>query len=365
MQGRPLIAGIRRKSGIEMLTTGPRKWRRISFGEYLAREKVAQPKRSSRSRGRTRSHSIFVLFLTMGLTWHGSLMLGTADQLKKSSAASAHAAVDYYVSPDGNDSRDGSSSHPFLSIQRAANAAVQGDTVHVAPGIYSGGVTTTISGTASARIRFVSEEKWSARLVADGLSGIWLNRGNYIDIEGFEISGRSNQGILNYGSFVRVINNYVHDIQIDCPSSGSGINHANYSGSDNETIGNLVQHIAPTPGCKSDHGPGIYHANLRGSIVNNMVSYAREGVHLWHAANAVAISGNILLHNRAAGILVGAGDTPGGITADNCVVTNNTSAYNKFGIREFGSTGKNNKYFGNKVYANATDWLLLNGSSPQ
>ena len=310
-------------------------------------------------------HSLVIFFLLMtGLQWHGSPKAARADQPTKISAQVGGAFINYYVRPDGSDSNDGSASHAFLSIQHAANLAGPGATVHVASGIYPGGITTNISGTASARIRFVSDEKWGAKVMANGTSGIWSNHGSYIDIDGFEITGRSNQGILNYGSFVRILNNYVHDIQIECPSSGSGIDHANYSATDNDTIGNVVQHIAPDPKCESDHGPGIYHATLRGTIVNNIVSYAREGIHLWHAADAVTISGNVLLHNRTAGILIGAGDAPGGVIADNCIVSTNTSAYNKFGIREFGNTGKHNQYLNNKVYGNITNWLLQNGNSP-
>jgi hypothetical protein len=306
---------------------------------------------------------IFFLVMT-GLHWHGAPKGARTDQFNQISAQVGASPINYYVRPDGSDSNNGSAFHPFLSIEHAANLALPGAAVHVAPGIYSKGITTTVSGTAGARIRFVSDERWGAKVIANGLSGIWSNNGSYVDIQGFEISGRSNQGILNYGSFVRLINNYVHDIQIDCQSGGSGINHANYNASDNDTIGNVVQNIASVPGCESDHGPGIYHANLRGTVVNNIVSYAREGIHLWHAADAVTITGNVLLHNRAAGILIGAGDAPGGVTDDNCVVSNNTSAYNEFGIREFGKTGRNNEFLNNNVYGNITNWLLQNGNSP-
>jgi pectate disaccharide-lyase len=311
-------------------------------------------------------HSLAILFLVVtGPHWRGAAQSTGADQLFNISAQFAGGPIDYYVRPDGSDSNDGSVSHPFHTIQHAADLVAPGTTVHVAPGLYSEAVTINASGTGTERIRFVSDEKWGAKLLANGASGIWSNYGSYVDIEGFEISGNSNQGILNYGSFVRLLNNYVHDIQTDCSSGGSGINHANYSASDNDTVGNVVRNIAALPGCKSDHGPGIYHSNLRGAIVNNTVSYAREGIHLWHAADAVTISGNVLLHNRAAGILVGAGDAPGGVTADHCIVTGNTSAYNRLGIREFGKTGTNNEYINNKVYANAVNWLLQNGNSPK
>jgi hypothetical protein len=305
-----------------------------------------------------------VLIITW-VYWPGARILSSHRLRKISAHVGTAPPVSYYVSPDGNDYSDGSVSHPFRSIQRAANLVMPGAAVYVAPGVYDEAIETNVSGTASARIRFISDHKWGAKLQANGVKGIWLNQGSYVDINGFEITGSSDQGILNYGSFVRVMNNYVHDIQIKCQSSGAGINHANYGASDNETVGNVIRKVGPDPGCESDHGPGIYHANLRGKVTNNEVSYAREGIQLWHAATTVTISGNVLMHNRSAGILVGAGDAPGNITADDCVVSENTSAYNDIGIREFGKTGRNNLYLKNSVFANVVNWILQNGNSPQ
>src|SRR5512146_1154647 len=68
----------------------------------------------------------------------------------------ARSGVDYYVSPRGHDSNDGSAAHPWATLQRAARAVHQGVTVHVAPGEYRGPVRTTISGAPPARIRFIS-----------------------------------------------------------------------------------------------------------------------------------------------------------------------------------------------------------------
>jgi hypothetical protein len=47
----------------------------------------------------------------------------------------SHATV-YYVAPVGNDSNDGSKSHPFLSIQKAETFVLPGDTVYLRGGTY-------------------------------------------------------------------------------------------------------------------------------------------------------------------------------------------------------------------------------------
>jgi len=41
---------------------------------------------------------------------------------------------EYFVSPDGNDSSNGSAARPWRSIRHAANAVLPADTVHVLPG---------------------------------------------------------------------------------------------------------------------------------------------------------------------------------------------------------------------------------------
>jgi hypothetical protein len=105
---------------------------------------------------------------------------------------------------------------------------------------------------------------------------------------------------------------------------------------------------------------GIYHSNLRGRIVNN-ISYkvSGYGIHLWHAANQVTISNNLSFENWRGGIVVGAGDAPGGVTADNVLVSNNICINNKvYGIVESGATGANNKYLNNLIWGNDTNLLL-------
>ncbi|MGO4478616.1 DUF1565 domain-containing protein, partial [Massilia sp. 2TAF26] len=72
-------------------------------------------------------------------------------------SSAAASARNLYVSTSGRDTNAGTSSTaPLRTIQRASNLALPGDTVHVAPGTYSETITSSVNGTASARIRFVS-----------------------------------------------------------------------------------------------------------------------------------------------------------------------------------------------------------------
>ena len=70
-----------------------------------------------------------------------------------------------FVAPNGSDANPGTQSEPFRTIARAAQVVTSGTTVYVAPGQYTGGFRTNVSGTAEARIIFVSSERWGAKIV--------------------------------------------------------------------------------------------------------------------------------------------------------------------------------------------------------
>ena len=276
----------------------------------------------------------------------------------------------YYVSPNGSDRNAGSVKRPWATIDYAAMWLLPGDTVHVRPGVYSGRIATAASGVADARITYISEQKWEAHIIGDVVDrSAWDNRGNYVDIIGFDVSGIGRTGLYNDGSHVRFIANHVHDIagptSALCDNGGAGIFHGNYSGSDNDTIGNRVHDIGWTNAsqCATSGSQvhGIYHANLGGHILNNLVYHNRAyGIHLWHAASDVVISGNTVFNNGSSGLVVGAGDKPKGNRADNCLVSNNILAYNsRYGFVESGNTGTHNRYLKNLTYENKLGPLQL------
>ncbi len=316
--------------------------------------------------------------------------VSSADSTKSASATVSFttppppppvSGTNYYVSPNGNDSNNGSQQSPWATIQHAANVATAGATVHVAPGTYSGAITTQTSGTATARIRFVSDAQWGAVIRATSVDIIWTNQGDYVDIEGFDIAGNDAatcHGIVNYASYDRIVGNHVHNLGFDdvtCVYGAGIVNHNNDGGHDDDVIGNVVHDIGNINNTKQ-FLHGIYHANLRGHIWNNLV-YRCEGwgIHLWHAATQVTIANNTIFNNSYGGILVGDGDDTGpfppGTVDDYTVVTNNivyrnglNSGASGYGIEEYGLTGTHNQYLNNLVYQNGpTDWNLQNGNA--
>ena len=283
--------------------------------------------------------------------------------------------IDRYVSPEGNDGADGSKAHPWRTLQKAADLVGPGVTVHVAPGVYVSDedLKTTVSGTRTAMIRYVSDVNGQAllRCTKSGNSAVWWNQGDYVEIEGFDISGSGALGIYNQGSHTRLISNTIHDIPAaGCPhDGGAGIDNGNYAGSDDDVIGNTVYDIGDWQvACPRVHG--IYHSNRGGHIENNVVFRNQGwGVHLWHAASNVTISGNRVADNGYGGILIGsvASDFPAGagandqtIVSDNLVVHNGiASGAAGYGIEEYGDVGTDNRYENNIVRMNRPgDWNL-------
>jgi hypothetical protein len=295
----------------------------------------------------------------------GDLDIDTADLLV-SAGSEKTAPRDLYVSTTGSDSNPGTQSEPFLTITRAARSARADTTVHVAPGTYSENIKTRTHGSAAARIRYVSDIKWGARIIGSGTGAMWTNTGNYVDIVGFDVSGSGRLGILNQGSYTLVAGNHVHDLTISGGCSGSGgagIVNANYSASDGDVIGNVVHDIGIPGRCSGVQG--IYSSNLRGRIHNNIVyRVSAWGIHLWHAANNVMIANNTVFANGAGGmgggIVIGSGDRPGGVILNNTKVINNIVYRNPAaGIKQYCYSGQNciganNLISHNLVYGNGS-----------
>ncbi|HKD80951.1 MAG TPA: right-handed parallel beta-helix repeat-containing protein [Candidatus Angelobacter sp.] len=304
--------------------------------------------------------------------WQPRSVQSEASALPSTMQPAPPAIFEYYVSPRGNDAGDGSATSPWATIQHAANVAGPGALVHVTPGKYIEAIRTTTSGNSAARITFRSDAKWGAKIIAPGSDSAWENRASYVDIEGFDITGSARLGILNQGSFVRIMGNHIHDIPAQCGNGGgAGINNANYQASDNDVVGNLVHDIGSTLSVKCGTVQGIYHANLRGHIMNNIVYRAwAYGIHLWHAPKNVVVANNLVFQNGEAGILVGAGDAPGGVVASGIVVVNNMILNNPAStwgggqaIIESGLTGADNKYSNNLIWSNKQGIVLQNGIS--
>jgi hypothetical protein len=280
-----------------------------------------------------------------------------------------------YVAPEGDDGNPGTRSAPLRTLGAAAKAATAGTTVRVAPGVYRENVKSTANGNASNTIRYVSEVKWGAKIVGSGTEAVWENRGQHVEIAGFDITGSGRIGILNHASWVRMANNRVHDLALSggCTGDGGGgIVNANYKASDAEISGNVVHDIGKPGACPGVHG--IYYSNLRGKIYNNIVYRASAwGIHLWHAADQVLIANNTVFANGSdsvgGGIIVGTGDSPGGVVLTGTRIVNNIVVHNPHAsIRQYcykgeACIGDGNVVANNIVYSNGAGIEMLVGKA--
>jgi outer membrane biosynthesis protein TonB len=279
-----------------------------------------------------------------------------------------------YVSPSGSDSNSGTQSAPFKTIAKASTMAKPGTTVHVAPGTYAGGFQTGANGTASARIVYVSDTKWGAKVVGSGSGKIWHNYGNYVTVDGFDLTGASKtHGLISgpksttsadSGYYFTATNNYIHDMAVGiCGSAGAitGFSKVGHSTITN----NVIKNIAVSLIGKCATQQGIYISDANSYIANNVISgVAAIGIHQWHAATASTIVNNTVFHCKE-GILIGDGDSgalPGG-SENNYVANNIVYDHQAYGIVEYGKVGKNNRYVNNLVFSSGTNVKMLSGTA--
>ncbi|HEU5226869.1 MAG TPA: DUF1565 domain-containing protein [Ktedonobacteraceae bacterium] len=275
----------------------------------------------------------------------------------------------YYVATNGNNNNPGTQTQPFATITYAAKRCAPGDTVHVAAGVYASSVETYTSGLAGARITYLSDTRWGAKIVGNS-DNSWYNEGNYVDIVGFDMTNGAtgHHGINNYGSFVSIRHNRVHDIlPTSCPSvGGAGIFQGGFSRgtqqSNVDLISNVIGNVGPQSSCTIVHG--IYHTCTGGTLANNIVyGISGYGIHLWQAATKVTVSDNLVFACRYGGILIGNDGSRSWAPVDDSTIVSDNIVYHdsNYGIREYGSTGIHNRYLNNCVLGQSTNVLLQHG----
>lgn len=123
-------------------------------------------------------------------------------------------AVNYYVSEMGSNTNDGKSeAKPFLTIQKAADLTVAGDTVFVMNGVYKSTLgpilNITRSGTAAGYIVYKALKGHTPRITASG--NVWnavsIN-GSYVLVDGFELEG--NNANITYETAFKAYTDYMN-----------------------------------------------------------------------------------------------------------------------------------------------------------
>jgi hypothetical protein len=273
------------------------------------------------------------------------------------------AAHHLYVATTGSDTNAGTQSAPFRTISKAGAVAVADTIVHVAPGTYNGNVVTNTSGTASGYITYLSDTKWGAKVVAPGTgtTAAWQNNGDYVAINGFDVTGGGAVGIQHSGNNDIAKNNHVHHIPaVGCTGfGGAGISFDQYNTKHGGLAdSNTIHDMGPLgTNCFRVHGiyPSTDNVTISNNIIYRVVGY---GVTSGHCAYNNKIVNNTIFGNggtvEGGGIIL-AGNTNCTNSATGYVVANNIIFDSVVGVHEeqqpVGAT-----YVNNLVFGNTTNW---------
>ncbi|MCP4570302.1 MAG: hypothetical protein GY841_22200, partial [FCB group bacterium] len=232
--------------------------------------------------------------------------------------------VNYFVSPSGNDGNDGlDSTTAWASIDRGDQLAllVSGDTVNVMPGTYlpSSSIQLKTNGTAPLPIiyrKFVTED-----VIIDGNNqdyALIQIDGNYVIVDGFEITNTQKEGIVIGGDGCQIYNCYIHNLD------EIGIKSAT---DDHIFYGNIMAHTG-SDGIEIDgencltYNNTVYYSGNRGihykagvsagRIFNNISIGNNEGIR----GKETLVCGFNLVWDNSSDYTNGVIDSAGGISAD-------------------------------------------------
>jgi hypothetical protein len=268
----------------------------------------------------------------------------------------------YYVRTDGSNSNNGltnSAGGAWLTISYAGSQVVAGDTVNVADGVYNGAVVTNNSGTSGNRITYRSINKWGAQIVrnvalASGTM-VWRNWGDYVTIDGFDITGTCAVGLMHSGSQCWAINNHVHHIIALCDGfGGAGVGFDQY----NVEIGgladsNLVHDIGPwNTNCFRVQGvyTSIPQVTISNNIIYRVIGY---GITQGHCSYSVIMVNNTVFNcgypaNEGGGAVI-TGNTNCALASNNNVFANNIIYDCVIGVHEEGVTAADTTNYTNNL----------------
>jgi hypothetical protein len=112
--------------------------------------------------------------------------VSSTSEASNSPLSSSGSGATYSVAPEGDDGNDGSSSHPWATIQRGLREAQPGDTIVVEPGSYAA-ASFVRGGTTGAPITLKADGV--VKLAGNGTgAGLLVSGISYVVIDGFDIT---------------------------------------------------------------------------------------------------------------------------------------------------------------------------------
>ncbi len=211
--------------------------------------------------------------------------------------------ADYFVSPSGSDSNNGSMTSPFRSLPKAYSLASAGTTIYLRGGVYSptSRIVLNKSGTSANPIRVFAYEGETPIIDGTNESEQWRSLleipGSFNHVRGLEVRNASNTGVAILGSGQ---GNILEKLNVHHSGrvweEGNGI--VIYDSSSNNLILNCdshhnrsVRNVGNSDGIRQS-GRGLGNI-LRG---NRAYRNSDDGFDLWNGAPTL-LEGNIAYEN--------------------------------------------------------------------
>lgn len=227
--------------------------------------------------------------------------------------ASAQAAPGLYVSPQGDDRRDGSSPAKALrTISEAMSRVRPGETVYVGQGTYREQVVTKRGGAPGAEITVKAID---GKAVIDGSSLDWAAgksqnqalvelRHPFVRIVGLTVQNSKNTGILLAADDLTVEDSQILGTQMH-PISSDTTRQTEYHGK----VATMIRHIVLKNNL-IERGSRPLSLIADGFLVsgNTVRDSMREGIDIWLGSRRGEVVGNTVYGNKATGIYVDGAD---------------------------------------------------------
>ena len=257
----------------------------------------------------------------------------------------------YYVSPGGSDTNDGSSAHPWLTIQHGADQLSPGDTLMINPGTYQeGGIIVTNGGTAANPVTFQANGAGviiagSGKVGTTHQDAFLITYANYVVVAGITFQNSNRAGVrIDHSDHVTVrncifANNYTWGLFTDFSDYTTVQDSTSYGAVDQHGI--YISNSSDYPTIRHNI---LYHNADCGLHMNGDISMGGDGV-----ISYGLVEDNIIYDNGAKG---GSGINMDGVTdtivRNNLLYDNHASGISMYQI-DGGSGSKRNKIYNNTI----------------
>ncbi|VVB89732.1 Right handed beta helix region [uncultured archaeon] len=275
----------------------------------------------------------------------------------------------YYVAKTGNDNNPGTEQSPWLTITKATNTLVAGDTVYIKEGTYNENVLIKNSGSPGKFITFAAYPGDSVTIDGTGLSVdmydglVQIPGSSYINLSGLRVINSKFTGIMvgrDYGtnalpSNIILEKNYISNTAASAIFVENGKNII--------LDGNEITKAQTMEGLSQQAGETISLVNVDGFEIRNNKLYQNnfESINAKEGSSNGKIYNNDISQHESAGIYV---DAWSGNSHDIEIFSNKVhdGRVSGRGIAlaiENGGTLKNVKVYNNIIYNNAATGIDL------